>query len=232
MTSTTSRPTSLGPATSSVFELTPRVRWLLAIILPLGPACVALLRYLLPYTTVDDNAAIVRQVVADPGGQSVVLWLAFGAVLTLAPGAVAAGLVTRAAAPRLTTVAVCLLVPGYLSLGYLIGSDALLWAGAVKDVDEATLLTLFETIHGTGLAAAGIFVLGHVTGTVLLGVALWRSRAVPRWAALATAISQPLHFVAAVILGSRLLDLFAWGLTAVGMAAVAAVLVRSPRQLG
>jgi hypothetical protein len=210
--------------------LSRRILWLLAVILPIGPACVALARYLLPYTTADDNAEIVRSVVANPGAQGVVLWLAFVAVLTLVPGAAAAGLVTRAGAPRLTTVAVCLLVPGYISLGYLVGSDAMLWAGAVKDVDQATLLTLWETMHGSGMAAGGVFVIGHVLGTVLLGMAMWRSRSVPRWAAVATAVSQPLHFVAAVIVGSHTLDLFAWGLTAVGMAACSYVLVS--REIG
>ena len=39
-------------------------------------------------------------------------------------------------------------------------------------------------------------------------------------------MSQPLHFVAAVILGSHWLDLFAWGLNAAGFAAVAVVVLR------
>lgn len=202
-----------------------RIRWLLAIIMPVGPACVALARYLLPYTTADDNSEIVRSVVAHPDAQSAVLWLAFVAMLTLVPGAAAVGLVTRIGAPRLTTVAVSLLVPGYISLGYLVGSDAMLWAGAVKDVDQTTLLTLWETMHGSANVAAGIFVLGHVIGTVLLGIAMWRTRVVPRWAAVATVVSQPLHFVAAVIVGSHLLDLFAWGLTAVGMGVAGSVLL-------
>ena len=80
---------------------------------------------------------------------------------------------------------------------------------------------MFATTHATSAIAAGLFVLGHVVGTVLLGVALWRSRAVPRWAALATIVSQPLHFVAAVVLGSPSLDLVAWGLNAAGFTAAA-----------
>jgi hypothetical protein len=49
---------------------------------------------------------------------------------------------------------------------------------------------------------------------------------VPRAAALAVLVSQPLHFVAAVVVGSHWLDLFAWGLNAVGFAAVAMVVLR------
>ncbi len=67
----------------------------------------------------------------------------------------------------------------------------------------------------------------HVIGTILLGIAMWRSRAVPAWAALITIVSQPLHFIAAVILASHALDLVAWGLNAVGFAVAAIVIVRT-----
>jgi len=39
---------------------------------------------------------------------------------------------------------------------------------------------------------------------------------------------QPLHFVAFVILGSRLLDIAAYGLTALGFAAAEVAYVRRP----
>ena len=45
----------------------------------------------------------------------------------------------------------------------------------------------------------------------------------PRWAAIAVVVSQPLHFVAAVVLSSHVLDAVAWGLTALGFAVVVAV---------
>ena len=53
-----------------------------------------------------------------------------------------------------------------------------------RDVaDRAVMADLLETIELTGLLvpfmAAGL--LGTVLGTLLLGVALWRSRVVPRW---------------------------------------------------
>ena len=60
---------------------------------------------------------------------------------------------------------------------------------------------------------------------MLLGCALWRGSAVPRWAALVIAISQPLHFVAAVIVASHELDLVAWGANAVGFGVVSLVLL-------
>ena len=106
-----------------------RTRWLAALLIPIGPAAVAVLRFVLPYSTVDDGATIVNKVAAHPEAQSLVLWLGFLAVLTLVPGALWVGRLTRRRAARLTAAALLLLVPGYLSLGWLIGRDLLLWGG-------------------------------------------------------------------------------------------------------
>uniref|UniRef100_UPI001C68BA41 hypothetical protein n=1 Tax=Pseudonocardia pini TaxID=2758030 RepID=UPI001C68BA41 len=46
--------------------------------------------------------------------------------------------------------------------------------------------------------------------------------AVPRWAAAALIVSQPLHVVFATVVPNPLLDALAWVLTAVGFVAVAA----------
>ena len=203
-------------------------RWLAALLIPIGPAAVAVLRYVLPYATVDDPAAMARNVIADPGAQSLVLWLGFVAVLTLVPGVLWVGRLTRHRAPLLTAAALLLLVPGYVALAVLLSADVLLWTGAAAGAEPALLARMAETGHPTAAIAAGVFVLGHVLGTVLLGVAMWRSGRVPRWAAIATTLSQPLHFVAAVILVSPSLDLAAWGLNAAGFAAASLAILRLP----
>ncbi|MGH3734110.1 MAG: hypothetical protein ACRDT6_00520 [Micromonosporaceae bacterium] len=201
-------------------------RWLAALVLPIGPAAVAVLRFVLPYTAVDDPAAMTRSVVAHPEVESLVLWLGLAAVLALVPGVLWVGRLTRRRAPVLTAVALLLLVPGYVALAVMLSADELLWTGAAAGVDPATLTRMAETGHPTVDVAAGLFVLGHVVGTVLLGVAMWRSATVPRWAAVATMVSQPLHFVAAVILVSPALDLAAWGLNLVGFAAASLAILR------
>ena len=78
-----------------------------------------------------------------------------------------------------------------------------------------------------GIATA-LFVVGHVLGTVLLGLAMLRSGCVPAWAAVITTISQPLHFVAAVIVPNHTLDGAAWGLNAVGFAVAALAVAAQP----
>jgi len=206
-------------------------RWLVPVLMPVGPAAVALLRYLLPYSTTEDSQAAVAAVYADPGRQSVVLWLGLVAVLTLVPGVYGVVGLLRPLAPRLTAAVALLLVPAYLALGVLMSADITVWLAADNGVDQQTTLVLWEGLHPAVGVAGGLFVLGHVSGTVLLGVGMWRTRVVPRWVAVATAISQPLHFVAAVVWPSPPLDLFAWSLTALGMGYAAAALLRRSRQV-
>lgn len=205
---------------------TPTVPWTVALLMPIGPAAIALLRFVLPYYTDSTSGAMTTSVAAQPGRESAVLWLGYVATLTLVPGVLALGHLTRAAAPRLTTWALALVVPAYLSLGGLLSMDSLLWSGSAAGVNPSTTASLLDHQHPTVNIALGVFVLGHVIGTVLLGVALLRSGHVPAWAALALAVSQPLHVVAAVIIGSNDLDLFAWSLTALGMAFAARALLQ------
>ncbi len=88
---------------------------------------------------------------------------------------------------------------------------------------------MLDAAHPIVGIATGIFVVGHVVGTVLLGVAMLRSHCVPAWAAVITIVSQPLHFVAAVVAPNHTLDGAAWGLNAIGFAAAAVAVYRSPR---
>jgi hypothetical protein len=213
-------------STGRPVDLRRATRVFAAVLIPVGPACVAALRYLLPYQTSDNAADAVAAIAAAPDRQYVVVWLGFLAMLTLVPGVLFVGRVARQRAPRLTAVALLLLVPGYLALGFLVAADAVAWYGVTRGFSPAIVADLFEHGHPSQLMSAGVFVLGHVLGTVLLGVALLRGRAVPAVAAWLVIVAQPLHFVAAVILGSPLLDLAAWGSNAVGFAAVSLVVLR------
>jgi hypothetical protein len=214
--STTSRP------------LSPVARGLAAALIPVGPAAIAVLRYVLPYNTTDSNHDIARKVADEPGTQSAVLWLGLIGVVAIIPALYWIAQVTRSGSPRVTAAALLLAVPGYTALGFLVMEDGLVWSGTQAGLDVATVTKLLENIHPITEVAAIFFVLGHVVGTILFGIAMWRSHAVPRWAAVATTISQPIHFVAAVIVISHPLDLVGWGLTAVGFAAAAVAFWRQP----
>lgn len=200
--------------------------WVVALLLPVGPLAIAVLRLVLPYYTESDTAGVVAAVEADPGRQSAVIWLAYVGILTLVPGLFVAARVCRDAAPRLTAWALALGVPGYLSLGMFLGDDHLLWSVSGADISAADAVAVVEAGHPSIDVAIGVFVIGHVVGTVLLGLAMLRSGRIPAWAAWAIAVSQPLHFVATLILGSPRVDFAAWSLTAAGMAVVAREVLR------
>jgi hypothetical protein len=197
--------------------------WGLAALLALGPAAVAVLRFVLPYETADDAAAIVAEVAADPSAQRLVLWAGLVACLTLVPGAVVVLAAARSRAPALTTVTAVLLVPGYLALGTgAAAADLVVLAGLESGVDRAALVNIVAAMLADPVtsAATTVFVVGHLAGTVLLGLTLWRARLLGRTWALVLAGSQPLHLVAALT-GNHALDLVAWSLTGAAMAAVA-----------
>ncbi len=203
-------------------------RILAALVLPIGPLAVAGLRYVLPYFSATTPRGTAADVLAAQGRQSAVLWLGLVATFALLPGVLAVGRLTRRGAPRLTAAAMLLVVPGYLALTYMIGSDLVLWTGARAGLDVSSLAGLAETIHPTSNIAVVVFVLGHVIGTVLLGLALLRSRTVPGWVGVVTIIAQPLHFVAFVILGSPTLDCAAWTANGVAFAMVGYAILKTP----
>lgn len=197
----------------------------LAVLAPVGAVLVGLLRYVLPYETTDSTADMVREAYADPGALSLVLWFGLGAALTIVPGSIAVGRLVRQRAPGLTAVALTLLVPAYLMLPLLLIVDHAMWSGAETGASQSSVVAMLGAAHPVVGIATVVFVVGHVLGTVLLGLAMLRSRCVPAWAAVITIVSQPLHFVAAVIVPNHTLDAVAWGLNAVGFAAVAWVLM-------
>lgn len=201
-------------------------RILAAIILPIGPAAVALLRFVLPYKTTDSSTEIVHRIAAHQDRGSLVIWLGLIATLTLVPAVIWVGRVTAGRAPRLTAAALLLLIPAYLCLPFLVSSDAGALFGIERHLPTQVVADMYTSTHPVMIVAGVVFVLGHVVGTVLLGVALLRSGMIPAWAAWVTILAQPLHFVAAVVVGSHLLDLFAWGLNAVGFATVSVAILR------
>lgn len=191
---------------------------------PVGPLAVAVLRGILPYSTVDDPGTIATQVAAAPGSQSAVLWLTYLALLTLPLSVLIVSRLAVRIRPVLGSVAAVLAWLGFTSLFFTTTIDHLALAAAETGVPPSTVAALSGAVdaHPAAVVAALVFVAGHILGTVLLGIALWRT--IPRWAAIALAVSQPLHLVFAVIVPNPLLDALAWALTAVGFtyAAIAA----------
>jgi hypothetical protein len=163
------------------------------------------------------EAELTAAVYADPGRQGLFVWSGFLEALLFPIAVIWAGRATYARAPRLTSAAMILAVPGYLCLAWLVaGSDAIIWYGATYGLDQDLVTKMAWGVHPAFLAALGTFVIGHTFGMVLLGIAAIRSRAIPLWAGVGLAVSQPLHFVAGGIVSDPAI--------ALGMNAVSGVL--------
>ncbi|WP_433350769.1 DUF4386 family protein [Microtetraspora malaysiensis] len=183
-----------------------------AVLMPVGPACVAVIRLIIPGGSGDVGA----EVAADPSAQRLVLLLGVPALFTLLPGAFAALRLGRRHRPTLTAWTATFLIPGYLGMTVLAAGDTAVLAGTDIGLDPATVTRLSDEILSLTMFEGLVFVVGHIVGIVLLGVLAWRARLMPRWAAILLLLSQPAHLVAIVIVNPWL-DLVAWGCTALGM---------------
>jgi hypothetical protein len=205
----------------------------LVAVVVLGPLSITVLRGILPYHATDDSATIAAKVAAHPTAQAAVLWLTLVAMITLIPGVIAVGLLATRHSRLLGTWGVALAVAGFSLLWAVTAIDFTALAGAQSDIGrDATTRVLDELNTSPTLTmAVTAFIVGHVLGMVLIGVALLRGRAIWAWAAWALVVSQPLHIVFAVVVPSNVLDAAAWALTTVGFAAAAVTITgRSPTQ--
>jgi hypothetical protein len=223
--------TSAPPAPSVAVRRDTRTlrRTAAAVLLPLGPLTVAVLRLCLPSFTSDTSTATIRATSTALGRQDAVVWLSLILVLTLVPSVLAAARLTQRRAPRMSLVAIALLVPGFCALLFSAGDPMVraLASGVITPSDGAKVLSAFNAEPAIVVATV-VFVVGHIVGIVLLGVAFLRTKVVPAAVAIAVIVSQPLHFFFAVIAPNRFGDGFAWGLTAIGFLVAGLRVLRTP----
>ena len=219
-----------APALPAPRDLRRLWRVALAVLLPLGPVAVAVAFALRPFRMSDEPTVIVERILASPY-TDLLLWLGYLAPGLLLLAVVVAGHLARRGAPVLATVATTINVLAFgLMAGAVASSDLVTVAAGRAGVDTATILTITSAIGGAPQTAVslGIWVPGHILGMVLLAVALRRARVLPVWAAVVLGISQPIHFLAFVVLDNQYVDAVAgWGFTAVGFTAVAVALLRT-----
>jgi len=154
-------------------------------------------------------------------------WLDLLFVVLVVPSIVAMVLVARRGAPRLATAAAVVMGGGFLMVLPLnIGSDALTWVAAQNGGDPEVIGAFVDDAVSDPRAGVGIagFLAAIVFGSILVALALWRSRAVAGWAAALVGLGGATHiFISGfghVVHGAGLVVL------AVGCAAVSARLLR------
>ncbi|WP_138419261.1 DUF4386 family protein [Sinomonas gamaensis] len=203
-------------------------RVLLALTAPMTAVVIAVLRLALPYNTLDDARTVFEQSLAHQTFDTVALWAGLLLALTAVCGPLAVVWVSRRRTPILASIGAFLAVPGFIALaGQGSAQNVITLLAAQGKTDPGIAYTVADAVQSLPQSGAlvGVFVFGHLIGTVLLGMALWRSHTVPAWIAWALAVSQPIHLLSAMT-GNHPLDLLGWGLTALGFAAAGLALLR------
>jgi hypothetical protein len=150
------------------------------------------------------------------------------AVLLLVPAFVGAMHVLRNRAPLLGYLGGGLAAVGFVCLFGMITLDGVALEMAARGSAAAGMGAMLDQAPNQDLLLwilTMVFVAGHIVGTTLLGIGLFRTRFVPVWAAVAVAVSQPLHFVAHGI-ESKPLDVVAFALFAAGLATLGVRVLR------
>ncbi|MGW6278455.1 hypothetical protein [Kribbella sp. NPDC055071] len=197
-----------------------------AIVLPIPAFCIAFAQP--PEYGAADTRAALDAIGAHLGAKHLAVWLGAVVMLTLVPAFLAAARLARQRRPLLAAAAALVNMAAYLGSGLgLAASDIYLETAAKPGFDRDVMARFLDaaTSHGVFGLSIGLFVICHIIGAVLLGIALWGI--IPRWASIVLIVSQPLHFVAFVILQNQVLDITSWALTGVGLTVCAAVVLRT-----
>jgi hypothetical protein len=151
---------------------------------PLGQ----LVQYLVsPMKEADSPSVQVAAAVAHPQSMHAALILdVLLLLLLLLPAVLYAGRVAGAARSRLAAAGTALAFVSMLGAGYLLAQDVVVSAAAAQPDPHAAaaLVSAYENnAVVTGITV--VYLVGHVVGFILLGIALVRSKAVPAWAGIA-----------------------------------------------
>jgi hypothetical protein len=169
------------------------------------------------------DRAAVGKFAAHPGRVDVLLALdafivAFGAAVALA------ALLARPGSPRLATVAGWLGLVASSAMVMLVGTDYTI--AAAVHVDRAAGGDLVQKLTDSPSFAVFVILgfLGGIVSMACLGAALWRSRAVPHWAAVAVAAAEPVNFLGSA--ASPIVGAIGGGLLLAGFGACAIRILR------
>lgn len=137
----------------------------------------------------------VSQAAAHMSAMRVAVLLDVPLVLII-PAVLYVGMAAGARRSALAAVGTVLAFLPMLAAEFLLAGDALL-VEAARQPDRAAAVALVQAYQSNGTVAGLVlfYLAGHLVSFVLLAVALWRARTVPRWAAVALGSSPVVEFI-------------------------------------
>jgi hypothetical protein len=192
----------------------------LGFLAPIGPLAMACWAFALPYQLGDEPAVWIPKATSATGRLQVAMAALLLFSLTGLIGAIVTGLMARAASRRIGTTGLVLTFLGFSAVTFSgTGYDAAAVASYRTGRDIAGTERVLGEIDGfvAPALAGALFVPLMAIGVILMGIAFWRGRTIPRWAAGAMLAAFPV-----ILLGgfaSTLVNGVGWLLLAVGFAA-------------
>jgi hypothetical protein len=171
-------------------------RVLLAVVAPLPMLAMGIYTALNPVAGGAEFEDAVAAYAAHQDLVGVLRW--FGAVFIfgIIPATFAVAWVARRGAPRLATTGAVIALTGFLAgTGLIGGGDQLAYFTVQEGVDVAAAAKLDDAAWSDPLQllASLLFIVGLVIGSLLLGLALWRSRMAPAWMGIALMVGGVTH---------------------------------------
>ena len=152
---------------------------------------------------------------------------AFPGAILFVPASLTLMRVLGSSSPELALVGGSLSAVGWIAVSSLLMTDVLAVEIAGQNPNPESG-RLFEAVLGSPLVIAlNVVASLHLVGGLLLGLALMRSRLVPRWLAIGATLASPVH-LAANLAGLLWLDSITWVVVAAAYGLVAAGLLRQP----
>ena len=198
-----------------------------AVSLVLFPLLILFYWVLYPAYGVLDSAAALRAIDGHAARTATADVFVFTGAFLAAPATLALMRVLNARSPKLATIGGAMHLLGWIAIIGVVMGDVI----AVQMVNGGTLspeiVQLYQRIMSSApVIALNIIATLHVIGGTMLGIALWRTRVVPLWAAVAATFAQPIHFVSNIA-GLFWIDAMTWIALAAAFGSVAAMVLHS-----
>jgi hypothetical protein len=216
-----------GPRVRRVRDVRTFQRYAAAVIVLLPATCVAIGR--LFQTDDSDTRQTLDLIAANPDRQFTFALLGSVGLLTVVPAFLAAASLSRRRRPVLTTVALAVNLLAYLGAFAMSAIDNLYLIGASLPADQRDVAAIvIDKMWSSGIpgVSTNLFVLGHILGAILMGLALRGSIATVGW--LAMLLTTPMHVLAFVVLQMPALDMAAWLLMTLAFVCCAIKIIKTP----
>lgn len=170
-------------------------RRLLAVVVPIPWLAKGVQYIVLDPTTYDHSSDQIKAWASDHT-YNWMQWFDALFVVLVVPSILAMALLARRGAPWLATVTTIVMGGGFLMVLPLnIGGDPLVWAAARDGYDPTTTGPFIDALQDdprVGLGGLG-FIVAILIGSILLALALWKSKAVSLWAAALIGLGGTTH---------------------------------------